>query len=119
MSAISLAQRVSVLLLGILTIVNRDERIAVLNDMLDQLQRNIVDALSDDLDASVVDADDVAFLDFLVLKDGIAHRERNLSGLNLLSSGSHGFAVFLRAYLRIEGDDRARCPSQRSSSAEQ
>lgn len=32
-----LAQRVSILLLGILTIVNRDERIAVLNDMLDQL----------------------------------------------------------------------------------
>ena len=75
--------------------------------MLDQLQRNIVDALSDDLDASVVDADDVAFLDFLVLKDGIAHRERNLTGLNLLGSGSHGFAVFLRAHLRIEGDDRA------------
>ena len=112
------AQRVGVLLLGILTIVDGDERVAILNDMLDQLQRNIVDALADDLDAAVVNADDVAFLDLLILEHRIADGEGDLTGLHLLGGGGHGLAVLLHARLRVERDRPRRCPSRRSSSAE-
>ena len=81
--------------------------VAVLNDMLRQLDGDIVDALADDLDASVVDADDVALLDLLVLKDRVAHGEGDLAGLDLLRRSRHGLAVLL-SRLRADVGLRAR-----------